>query len=179
MAITTMPGRVVRAPWYAVPRIWQGLGGARRFPLFPLGVLFIILIVPAIFAELIAPYDPRRGDLSERLLPPVWSGGEVSVRTVVEEINRENRRNEILLSDAQRKVRIGDSQLVEDADGEVQVGDQIATPIKPGGSLEHILGTDKNGMDIPLSRIIYGARLALLVSLIGIVVSGVIGSSLA
>jgi ABC-type dipeptide/oligopeptide/nickel transport system permease subunit len=34
-------------------------------------------------------------------------------------------------------------------------------------------------MDIPLSRIIYGARLALLVSLIGIVVSGVIGSSLA
>jgi peptide/nickel transport system permease protein len=177
MAISTMPGRVVRAPWYAVPRIWQGLGGARRFPLFPLAVLLIILIIPAAFAELISPYDPRRGNLSERLLPPVWSGGEVSVRTVVEQINLENRQNEILLSDAQRKVRIGDSQVVGGADGEVRVGDQIATSINPGGSLEHILGTDKNGMDI-LSRIIYGARLALLVSLIGIVVSGVIGSAL-
>jgi peptide/nickel transport system permease protein len=177
MALTTVPGRVVRAPWYAIPRIWQGLGTARRLPLFPISVLLIVLIIPTFFAEFIAPYDPRRGDLSERLLPPVWSGGEVRVRTVVEEINRENRQNETLLSDAQREVRIGDAQLVDDSDGVVQIGDRIATAIKPGGSLEHILGTDKNGMDI-LSRIIHGARLALLVSLTGIVVSGVIGSVL-
>jgi hypothetical protein len=74
MAITTMPGRVIPAPWYSVPRIWQGLGTTRRFPLFPMAVLLIFLVIPALFAELIAPADPRRGDLSERLLPRCGQG---------------------------------------------------------------------------------------------------------
>ncbi len=46
-----------------------------------------------------------------------------------------------------------------------------------GGSLTHPLGTDKVGRDI-LSRIIYGARVSLSVSLVAIVVSGLIGVSL-
>jgi peptide/nickel transport system permease protein len=46
-----------------------------------------------------------------------------------------------------------------------------------GGSLEHILGTDKLGRDI-LSRIIYGARISLTVSLIAIFVGGLIGTTL-
>ena len=46
-----------------------------------------------------------------------------------------------------------------------------------GGSSEYLLGTDKLGRDM-LSRIIYGARVSLTVSLIAIVVGGVIGTVL-
>ncbi|HWO89747.1 MAG TPA: ABC transporter permease [Gemmatimonadales bacterium] len=46
-----------------------------------------------------------------------------------------------------------------------------------GGSMEHILGTDKLGRDM-LSRIIYGARVSLTVSLIAIFVGGIIGTVL-
>lgn len=46
-----------------------------------------------------------------------------------------------------------------------------------GGSMEHILGTDKLGRDI-LSRIIYGARVSLTVSMIAIFVGGIIGTVL-
>jgi len=46
-----------------------------------------------------------------------------------------------------------------------------------GGSMTHILGTDKLGRDM-LSRIIYGARVSLTVSLIAIFVGGIIGTTL-
>jgi peptide/nickel transport system permease protein len=46
-----------------------------------------------------------------------------------------------------------------------------------GGSTAHLLGTDKMGRDI-LSRIIHGARISLVVSLVAIFVSGSIGTVL-
>ena len=46
-----------------------------------------------------------------------------------------------------------------------------------GGTSDHLLGTDKLGRDI-LSRMIYGARVSLAVSLIAIVVGGIIGVGL-
>jgi peptide/nickel transport system permease protein len=46
-----------------------------------------------------------------------------------------------------------------------------------GGSLEYPLGTDKLGRDM-LSRIVYGARISLAVSLIAIFVGGIIGTVL-
>jgi peptide/nickel transport system permease protein len=46
-----------------------------------------------------------------------------------------------------------------------------------GGSTDYPLGTDKLGRDI-LSRIIYGARVSLLVSLVAILVGGAIGTTL-
>ena len=92
----------------------------RRLPLFPVAVLLIVLVIPAIFADQIAPHNPTRGSLSGRLLPPMWL---------------------------------------------------------PGGSSEHILGTDKVGRDI-LSRIIHGSRISVIIAMIAIVVSGVIGTAL-
>jgi len=93
---------------------------SRRFPGLPLFILVFLLVLPGIFAPLLAPHDPIKGSLRTRLKPPVW----------------------------------------------VQ-----------GGSLTNPLGTDKVGRDI-LSRIIYGARISLTVSLVAIVVSGAIGITL-
>jgi peptide/nickel transport system permease protein len=58
----------------------------------------------------------------------------------------------------------------------------LALRLKPpmwekGGSITYPLGTDKVGRDV-LSRIIYGARVSLRVSVEGIVVSGLIGTAL-
>ena len=58
------------------------------------------------------------------------------------------------------------------------LSDRLMPPAwQVGGSMEHILGTDKLGRDM-LSRIIYGARVSLMVSLIAIFVGGIIGTVL-
>ena len=184
MAITTAPApaspvsdeAAVRPGALAKIRHW--IAEIRRLPLFPVTMLLVFLLIPAVFAELIAPHNPRRGDLDDRLVPPAWSGDVVSVRTVVERVNRDNRQNEIKLTDAERTVRIGDATVVGKAEGEAPVlGDQIQIVVKPGGQGKYLLGTDKNGMDI-FSRIVHGARLALVVSMMAIFVSGLIGTVL-
>lgn len=177
MAQNTLPSRVARAPLYALPGIWRGYK-ARKFPLLPLAVLMIVLIIPAIFADVIAPHDPRRGELSERLLPPAWQGEQIQIKSVVEKINQENRTNEILVEDANRKIKIGEGTITGAEAGQTaQVGDQLSILRRPGGTSDHLLGTDKGGMDI-FSRIIHGARIALIVSLLAIVLSGDIGVTL-
>ncbi len=182
MAITTapvaQPAEAPEARTGALARIGKWVQEARRLPLFPVTMLLVFLLIPAVFAELIAPHNPRRGDLDDRLVPPAWSSDVVSVRTVVEKVNRENRQNEIKLSDAERTVRIGDATVVGKAEDEAPViGDQVRIVVKPGGQGRYLLGTDKNGMDI-FSRIVFGARLALVVSLMAIFVSGLIGTVL-
>ena len=182
MAITTAPvtqlAQSDEASTSAMARIATWVREIRRLLLFPVTMLLVFLLIPAIFAELIAPHNPRRGDLDDQLVPPAWSGDVVSYRTVVETINRDNRQNEIKLSDAERTVRIGDATVVGKAEGEAPVvGDQIRVLVKPGGQAKYLLGTDKNGMDI-FSRIVHGARLALVVSLMAIFVSGLIGTVL-
>ena len=107
-------------PWYAIPWVIDGWRQVKRYPLFSLGILIFVLVIPAIFAPWVAPHDPYLGTLSNRLTPPVW---------------------------------------------------------QDGGTMEHILGTDKLGRDM-LSRIIYGARVSLTVSLIAIFVGGIIGTVL-
>ena len=58
------------------------------------------------------------------------------------------------------------------------LGNRLTPPFwQERGSKDHILGTDLLGRDI-LSRIIYGARTSLTISLITILLSGVIGSLL-
>ena len=57
------------------------------------------------------------------------------------------------------------------------LSNRLIPPVwQEGGSWEYILGTDKLGRD-NLSRIIYGARVSLTVSLIAIFVGGIIGTA--
>jgi peptide/nickel transport system permease protein len=58
------------------------------------------------------------------------------------------------------------------------LSNRLTPPVwQQGGTTEHLLGTDKLGRDM-LSRIIYGARVSLTVSLIAIFVGGIIGTAL-
>ena len=74
----------------------------------------------AIFAELIAPYNPEIGTLGDRFRPPFWQAG---------------------------------------------------------GSDAHLLGTDHLGRDV-LSRLIFGARVSMIVGITAVLIAGVIGTVL-
>ena len=128
MANLAIPSRLPGAR--SVSGVWRAMGSARRYPVFPVAILMIVLVLPAIFANWVAPHDPVQGSLSNRLVPPFW---------------------------------------VEAA------GEGIYAT--PGGSIQHPLGTDKQGRDI-LSRIIYGARVSLTVAAISIFLAGMLGTSL-
>lgn len=91
----------------------------RRLPLFSLTVLGIIVIA-ALFAELLAPRSPLAMSLPRSFMPPFWMDG---------------------------------------------------------GDLGYPLGTDDLGRDV-LSRMIFGARISLLVALASLVIGGGIGTTL-
>jgi peptide/nickel transport system permease protein len=64
---------------------------ARRYPLIPLGILTFLLVIPALFAYQIAPYDPLKGSLAKRLRPPVWQeGGSVDNLLGTDKLGRDN-----------------------------------------------------------------------------------------
>jgi peptide/nickel transport system permease protein len=94
---------------------------ARRpeLPWFP-GAILAALVLTAVLAGVLAPHSPTAGDITAKLIPPLWM---------------------------------------------------------ERGSWEHPLGTDRFGRDV-LSRIIYGSRISLLVSLIAIGVAGTFGTVL-
>jgi peptide/nickel transport system permease protein len=98
-------------------RVRQSLWRA-KFPIVALVILGIVVIM-ALFAPLLAPYNPNQVDVQNRLLPPAFAGGD---------------------------------------------------PAYP-------LGTDGLGRDV-LSRLIYGARVSLVVGFSAVVVAGTIGVTL-
>ncbi|NIA69362.1 ABC transporter permease [Pelagibius litoralis] len=84
-----------------------------------LTILVVVLVIPALFADLIAPHDPYKAYLRNRLEPPLFFGG----------------------------------------------------------TTEFILGTDRLGRDI-LSRILHGAKYALSISIVGILLGAAVGTAL-
>ncbi len=99
------------------PRPLSGIGSVLkevfRYPVIPVTVLLVVLIIPSIIPAWIAPQDPLAGDITNRLAEP---------------------------------------------------------------SREHLFGTDKIGRDV-LSRVIYGARVSVLVAGVAIAISGLVGTS--
>jgi ABC-type dipeptide/oligopeptide/nickel transport system permease subunit len=68
-----------------------------------------------------------------------------------------------------------DVRLAPYAPNDMSLGDRLTPPFfMSEGSTEHILGTDNIGRDI-LSRMIYGARISLSVSLLVIAIATIIG----
>jgi peptide/nickel transport system permease protein len=59
----------------------------------------------------------------------------------------------------------------------VALADRLAPPVFAGGTWNHPLGTDSLGQDL-LSRIIYGARVSLLVGVCAVLISGTLGVTL-
>ncbi len=100
-------------PWRFVAFRTHGL------PLLPIAII-VVMALMAIFAELIAPYNPEIGILGERFKPPAWVAG---------------------------------------------------------GSDKYLLGTDHLGRDV-LSRLIFGARVSLVVGFTAVIFAGVIGTLL-
>jgi peptide/nickel transport system permease protein len=89
------------------------------FPWIPTAILGIIAFV-AIFANVLAPYNPEVGVLGDRFRPPAWQAG---------------------------------------------------------GSEAHLLGTDHVGRDV-LSRLIFGARVSMVVGFTAVIVAGILGTVL-
>ncbi len=75
MADITVSSPLVAKPWYSPGTVLRNLWDLRRYPVIPIFILMIVLVIPAIFAELIAPYDPVESSLRNRLLPPFWMDG--------------------------------------------------------------------------------------------------------
>jgi peptide/nickel transport system permease protein len=95
------------------------LGKVLRHRGLMLGIVLLgVIFAMAIFAPLLAPFDPYDQDLSRRLIPPFWS---------------------------------------------------------PKANPAHLLGTDNLGRDY-LSRLIYGARISLLIGFAVMLISGIIGT---
>ena len=90
-----------------------------NFPIIPTAIIVGLALV-AIFADVIAPYNPEIGVLGDRFRPPAWQAG---------------------------------------------------------GSQAHLLGTDHVGRDV-LSRLIFGARVSMVVGFTAVIVAGIIGTGL-
>lgn len=133
----------------------------KRLPLIPVFLLSLVVIA-GVFAPILAPHDPEKGDLRDRNIPPAWSGGEKNVKIVVERMSINERTTSVTLSDALK------------VNPNVQIGDELEVFIRPEGSTKFLLGTDHLGRDV-LSRVIYGARISLIVSIVTLAVGGSIG----
>ena len=156
----------------------KGFRVVRQLPLIPLAVLVFLLVIPAIFANQLAPHNQRIGVLDDAKLPPFWASESFETRTVVQRVDRNRLDQEIGLSNAQRKVERGEATILTGGeDGTVDPGDTLSFLATKGGSMEYPLGTDKQGRDI-LSRIMHGARISLMVSSLAILLGGGLGTLL-
>ena len=125
--MSTQPSLATDSVVLAPPRPWREREwvalimrlARRRTALFGLAVVAIVILT-ALFAPVLSPFDPLEQDISQRLKEPGW----------------------------------------QDARGRT-----------------HMLGTDHLGRDI-LSRIIYGSRIALMVGLSAVLISGFLGMAI-
>ena len=163
---------VPAARGFSPSRAWSEF---RRFPSIPFFILIFLLVIPAIFADVLAPHNHIIGDLDRELEPPGWVPDREKSQTVVRRAKDQN--SEISIKNAQRNLNNGVATL-EDANGngEVDIGETVVR-FAPGGSWEYPLGTDKQGRDV-LSRLMHGARISLAVSVLAILVGGILGTGL-
>ena len=159
---------IARSSWVRITRsvlTWRLtraiLGGRRPVLIIPIFILSAVVIA-GITADWIAPHHPTQGNLRDRLLPPFWVGEQTTLKRVVGEV-------EIGLGHKQITLFKG-SKIKKDA----VIGDDVQVVTRQGGSVKFFLGTDHLGRDV-LTRIIYGARISLIMAGLTLVVGGTIG----
>ena len=141
------------------------LGGKRPVLIIPV-IILTTVVIAGITAPWISPHHPTRGDLRDRLLPPVWGGEQTTLKLVMEgRVQIGSGHKQITLEDAR--------ELKEDA----VVGGNVEVVIRLGGSTKYLLGTDHLGRDI-LTRLIYGARISLIMAALTLLVGGTVGVTL-
>jgi peptide/nickel transport system permease protein len=118
-AATSPAGGPSRAAGLTLAWRYATLRSEGGFPTIPLAILSFLILI-AVFANVLAPYNPEVGSLGDRFHPPAWQAG-------------------------------GDSR--------------------------HLLGTDHIGRDV-LSRLLFGARVSLVVGFTAVIFAGVVGTTL-
>ena len=144
-------------------RVMRAVRAGRRLPIIPIFVLLVVLVA-GITAPWISPHNPTKGVLADRYLPGFWGKEQSTLKTVVERVERGvgQEHQEISLRNARA------------INPDAVVGDQVRVMTRRGGSTKYLLGTDHLGRDV-LTRIIYGARISLIMASITLLVGGVIG----
>ena len=172
-------GRLIRRPSRSVSVGMLVQWGARRVILIFSLTILGLLVFTAILAQWIAPYDPRKGDLDDKNTPPAWLGAQTEQRTVVDGFP-DDEATQISLNRASNLAVPGK---VIDLQGnllsreQIVVGEQVLEVLRPAGSAKFLLGADDLGRDL-LSRIIWGARVSLIVAAVTIIIGGSIGTAL-
>ena len=95
-----LSGIVIAPPTFGekVAGIYRKL---KRLPVIPVFLLSLVVIA-GLFAPVLAPHDPEKGDLRERNIPPAWSSGESEPKPVVERMSINDRATSVTLSDAKK-----------------------------------------------------------------------------
>jgi peptide/nickel transport system permease protein len=177
-AVTTTTGMGAPIAERSPGPVAAGWQTVKTLPIFPSAILLLLLVIPAIFANQLAPHDHRVGVLDDAKMPPFWVSESFEDRTVVQRVDRGRLNLEIGMSNAERKIDRSEAIFLSGGeDGVVNPGDVIRFQAREGGSTEYLLGTDKQGRDI-LSRIMHGARISLLVSSLAILLGGGLGTVL-
>jgi len=128
-------------------------------------ILVTVLIVLAVFAPLIAPADPISGNIDDHDMPPFWWKGAVQPGAQVEETEEEESISTVDQS-ASEGWGTMEFTFTEETRERVRVPDAY-----------YLFGTDDLGRDI-FSRIIYGARLSLMIGFISVGIGLFFGSIL-
>ena len=144
-----------------------------RRPVLIIPVFILTLVViAAITADWISPYDPEVGDPNHRLQPGFWGYEPVPPVIVTKEVVAVISPSDI----EKQKVQITEYN-ARQIDPNAVIGDKLDVVVREGIDTLYILGTDHLGRDL-FTRIIYGARVSLVMAGLTLLVGGTMGTVL-
>ena len=154
-------------------RIWQAF---RLWPIIP-GVTLIALIITGVFADVIAPHSPYINNPANRNIPPIWYDPIV--------LNVKDASDGLAFPEPVN-LGIEDAAVLYGIDPVgLDSGDKVREAFLEKGLIarvqfptwDHILGGDQIGRDL-LSRVIHGARVSLIVTVISLSSGMLVGVSM-
>ena len=144
-------------------------------------VILCVLYGGALFADVLAPFDPRRDDIQRRHVPPqrvhVFADDGAHWPFVYGLTTTRDEETLALVYTEDRAVR-HPVRLFHRGEPYRFLGMiELRTRLVGSDGPFHLLGTDKAGRDV-LSRILHGGRISLSIGLIGVLFALVLGASM-